>query len=196
LYITYLFKNRKKNRFISLCFLKSTIKRSIYIGSLFKAEFNKIKLNINGVTLGDLSVISSDCKLNGKYKNLLVGSNVFIGASKLMLHGKIDIGDFSVINDEVKIITASHDINDSHWDQFSRNVTIGKYVWIATGAIILPGVKIGNYAVIGAGAVIGRDVNDYEVVVGNPGKVIKVRNKIDYSYSPVDNIALFNAWLK
>lgn len=55
-------------------------------------------------------------------------------------------------------------------------VDIGKYVWIGAKVIILPGVKIGDGAVIGAGAVVSRDVPKGAVVAGNPAKILKYRN--------------------
>ena len=56
-----------------------------------------------------------------------------------------------------------------------KPVIIGNDVWIATRAIILPGVHVGNGAIIAAGSVVTRDVPDYSIVGGNPAKVIKMR---------------------
>ncbi len=55
-------------------------------------------------------------------------------------------------------------------------VIIGDDVWIGTRVIILPGKKIGTGAILGAGAVITKDVPDYAIVGGNPAKIIKYRN--------------------
>ena len=52
---------------------------------------------------------------------------------------------------------------------------IGNDVWIGTNAIVLPGVRIGNGAIIGAGCIVTKDVPDYAIIAGNPGKVIKYR---------------------
>ena len=60
-------------------------------------------------------------------------------------------------------------------DTISRGGTIGDDVWIGTNAIILGGVKVGQGAIIGAGAVVAKDVPSYAVVVGNPAKVVKYR---------------------
>lgn len=59
---------------------------------------------------------------------------------------------------------------------FCRKVVIGKYVWIGARATILPGVTIGDGAVIGAGSVVTKDVPSCAVVGGNPAKVVKYRN--------------------
>ena len=62
-------------------------------------------------------------------------------------------------------------------DQGSRvaKVTIGNDVWIGMRSIIMPGVKIGNGAVIGAGAIVTKNVPDYAIVGGVPAKIIKYR---------------------
>jgi len=59
----------------------------------------------------------------------------------------------------------------------SKGIVIGKDVWIGRRAIILPGETIGDGVVIGAGAVVAKDIPSYSVVVGNPARVIKNRNE-------------------
>ena len=58
-----------------------------------------------------------------------------------------------------------------------KPILIKKGAWIGAGATILPGVSIGKYAIVGAASVVSKDVNDYEVVVGNPARVIRVLDK-------------------
>ncbi len=61
-------------------------------------------------------------------------------------------------------------------NKFSKgNITIGNDVWIGYGAIILSGVCIGHGAVIGAGSVVTKDVGNYEIVAGNPARLIRKR---------------------
>ena len=60
---------------------------------------------------------------------------------------------------------------------------------------ILPGVRIGRGAVVGAGAVVSRDVPDHGIVVGNPARLLDRRRVEELNYSPVANLALFEAWL-
>lgn len=54
-----------------------------------------------------------------------------------------------------------------------KDVTIGDFAWIGHNVIILPGVRIGQHAIIGAGAVVPRSIPDYSIVVGNPAQVKK-----------------------
>ena len=56
-----------------------------------------------------------------------------------------------------------------------RPVMIGDDVWIGTRAIILPGIRVGSHAIIGAGSVVTRDVSEWDVVAGNPARVVKSR---------------------
>jgi acetyltransferase-like isoleucine patch superfamily enzyme len=63
----------------------------------------------------------------------------------------------------------------STFDLITKPITIKDNVWIATGAMVLPGVTIGEGAVVAAGAVVTKDVDDWMVVGGNPAKVIKKR---------------------
>lgn len=195
MYLFYLFNNRKKSPLFSKAQVKRVAKRLIHAYALIRLEFNRQKLVRAGSKVGNLTLVANQCRLNGKRANLHLGDHVFIGDATLNLHGQLHVGNHSVINDGVTIITASHDIDDENWTQFSKNTQIGKYVWIATGATILPGVTIADYAVIGAGAVVTRSVNEGEVVAGNPAKVLRHRKRADFKYSPVQFVAPFDAWL-
>ena len=57
-----------------------------------------------------------------------------------------------------------------------KPVYIGSDVWIGSRVMILPGVHIGNGVVIGGGTVVSKDVPDYAIVAGNPGRIVKYRN--------------------
>ncbi|MBM6594496.1 CatB-related O-acetyltransferase [Microvirga pudoricolor] len=61
------------------------------------------------------------------------------------------------------------------FEGYARDTVIGHDVWIGAGARLLPGVKVGNGAVIGAGAVVPKDVPDYAIVVGNPARIVRYR---------------------
>lgn len=110
--------------------------------------------------------------------NVIIGKNTFIGHQTLITGGKacIRIGDNCDISDRVIITCGSHEINIKGpriaGNGVGKNITIGNGVWIGIGAIILPGVKIGDNAIIGAGALVNKDVSSYSVVGGVPAKKI------------------------
>lgn len=97
--------------------------------------------------------------------------------------GGLTIGQNVSISPYVKIITASHDVNSTTFEYIVKPTVICDYVWIGTGAIILPGVTIGEGAVVAAGSVVTKNINPYEIVAGNPAKVIRYRNK-NLNYTP------------
>lgn len=105
-------------------------------------------------------------------ENSSIGRNCYLD-----LRGELEIGKNVSISPDVKIITATHDLNSTDFKYLTRKVNIGNYVWIGTASIILPGVRIGEGAVVAAGSVVSRNVDDYSVVAGNPAKKIKSRNK-------------------
>lgn len=88
---------------------------------------------------------------------------------------KITIGTKVAISREAFICTASHDITKPNRPLVTKPITICDGVWIGARAIILPGVTIGEGAVVAAGAVVTKDVPAWAVVAGNPAKVVKQR---------------------
>lgn len=87
----------------------------------------------------------------------------------------ITIGKNCCIGEDVRLLTGSHEVTSPRFDLVTKPIAIHDNVWIATGAIILPGVTIGEGAVIGAGAVVTKDVTPWTVVGGNPARFIKKR---------------------
>jgi len=116
--------------------------------------------------------------INPLKKRLEIGKTTSIGRnSYLDARGKLIIGNNVSISPNVKIITAQHDLNSNNFKYISSPIKIEDYVWIGTGAIILPGVTLGKGAVICAGSVVTKNVEEYSVVGGNPAKYIKTRSR-------------------
>lgn len=112
-------------------------------------------------------------------RGISIGNGSGLGVNCLV-HGPLEIGDKVMMGPDVVILTHTHNIDRTDipmGDQGSRieKVTIGNDVWIGMRSIIMPGVKIGNGAVIGAGAVVTKDVPDYAIVGGVPARIIKFR---------------------
>jgi sugar O-acyltransferase (sialic acid O-acetyltransferase NeuD family) len=115
----------------------------------------------------------------------IVSAHALIGEGSVIMAGAIlnpdvVIGQHCIINSAAVI---EHDCKIDNFVHVSPNValagnvTVGEGTHIGIGAIVIQGIKIGKWATIGAGAVLIRDVPDYAVVVGNPGKIIKYNIK-------------------
>ena len=88
---------------------------------------------------------------------------------------EVSIGEETQIGPAVQTYGADHPrdpLQRRTGLEFGRPVRIGRHVWIGGGAIILPGVRVGDNAIIGAGSVVTRDVADRTTVVGNPARQI------------------------
>ena len=94
--------------------------------------------------------------------------------------GKIYIGDYTQISANVGMITANHDMHDNRKHLETEDIWIGKYCWIAMNVMILPGIELGDYTVVGAGAVVTKSFPEgYCVIAGNPARVIRHLQKED-----------------
>lgn len=90
--------------------------------------------------------------------------------------GGVKIGDGTMISSLCSITTLTHPINSYSRvtePAISKPIVIGRNCWIGTGAIILPGITVGDDAIIGAGSVVTKDVSPATVVIGSPAKVLK-----------------------
>lgn len=91
--------------------------------------------------------------------------------------GKIYVGDYTQIASNVGIISSNHEVYDTR-KHILNKVIIGKYCWIGMGAIILPGVELGDFTIVGAGSVVTKSHTEgYCVIAGNPARVIKLLEK-------------------
>ena len=88
---------------------------------------------------------------------------------------EIVIGAQTTISQGVKLCTAGHDISSKIMELTTQPIVVGPNAWVAGWSIILPGVTIGEGAVVAAGAVVTKDVEPWTVVAGNPAKFIKKR---------------------
>jgi len=108
--------------------------------------------------------------------NIELGENVYFNFNCVLLDAcKISIGAHALLGPAVQIYTPLHplDARLRRRQEYGRPVTIGADVWVGGGAIILPGVHVGDRAVIGAGSVVTRDVPAGVLAAGNPCRVIR-----------------------
>lgn len=88
---------------------------------------------------------------------------------------QITIGDQATVSQGVKLCTASHDISSKIMELTTAPIIIGDNAWVAGWAIILPGVTVGDGAVVGAGSVVSKTVEDWTIVGGAPARFLKER---------------------
>ncbi len=110
-------------------------------------------------------------------QNIHIGDHVFLNALCTVLDcNEVHIGHHVMIGPVVQIYTAAHSLQAEAriqgWE-VAKPIVIEDNVWIGGGAILLPGVRIGWNAVVGAGAVVSRSVPANTVVAGNPARVIR-----------------------
>jgi acetyltransferase-like isoleucine patch superfamily enzyme len=193
--LKYLWKNRAKSKLFSKAFFVSWAKRFLTFSELIKNNKRRKKLINNGAVISQTAEIGI-VTINGRKENLSIGDFSTLGRVEIALHDKVTIGKNVCINDGVLILSASHDVLDPLWQHKKAPIFIDDYAWIATNAIVLPGVSIGKGAVVGAGAVVSKNVNDYAIVIGNPAKEIEKKRIEVLKYNPCEFLATNNAWLK
>lgn len=108
-----------------------------------------------------------------------IGSGSGLGVN-CSVHGPLRIGDNVMMGPEVTILTHTHNIERTDIPMGQQGmrvaeVVVGNDVWIGMRVVIMPGVKVGNGAVLGSCAVVTKDVPDFAVVGGVPAKIIKYR---------------------
>ena len=121
-------------------------------------------------TFGMFPPFYTDCG-----KNITIGKHVFINMGcKFQDQGGIFIDDGALIGHNVVLATLNHDIDpNTRHSMTPRPIHIGKNVWIGANAVVLPGVSVGDGAIIAAGAVVSQDVPPCTIVGGVPAKIIR-----------------------
>ena len=132
--------------------------------------FSKLTESNIDETFGLFPPFYTDCG-----KNIKIGKKVFINACcRFQDQGGIEIGDGSLIGHNTTIATLNHDFNPAKRQNLTPSpVKIGKNVWIGSDCTILPGVEIGDGAIIGAGSVVTKSIPANTIAVGSPARVIK-----------------------
>ena len=181
--IRYFFDDIKKHRMLRRLrskFPNCFIEKKTHI---FYQDINLIQLHDN-TYIGNfttLHVVNYDDKYNNSYFEL--GENSTIGELNNIRAsgGKIIIGKHCSISQNVSIIAANHNIRkdqliaEQPWDEEKTGVTIGDDVWVGANVVILPGVKINTGAIIAAGSIVTKDVEEDSIVAGVPAKHLRYR---------------------
>ncbi len=151
--------------------LKDDVKMIICVGD------NIIRKALAEKTLAGFEVATHPSANISLRSSIGEGAVIMAGVS---VNSGVNIGKHAILNTNCSI---DHDCNLENYVHISPNaalagnVRVGEGTHIGIGACVIQGIKIGRWATIGAGTVIIRDVPDYAVVVGNPGRIIKYNKK-------------------
>jgi maltose O-acetyltransferase len=137
-----------------------------------------------GSTIDDDVVIGPGVRIR-------IPSNVTIGAGTLIAGrawidswAPVRIGRNVLVDDDLMLLTASHFVDSRDFEADIRPISIGDHVWLPVRIIVLPGVTVGEAAVIGSGSVVTHDVPPYSVAAGSPARVRGERARHPYRYVP------------
>lgn len=170
--------------------LRNVKRMLLYIAEYIPVPFGKIRMlfyKLAGLKMEKGVSIEYGVQINGSFENIYLKENVEIAQGVyLNAFDMIKIGKNTAIAPFVKIITNQNsrlEVNKLNklYTAFTKPVVIEDNVYIGTGAIILPGITVHEMSVVGAGAVVTKDVPSFTVVAGVPAKVVKnfVRKEID-----------------
>lgn len=146
---------------------------------------------LRSVTLGPHAAISPNATFSNP-ERIVAGRGLSLGARCSLWagpsSGRILIGDSVLFGPEVMVTAAGYRFDDgspvSRQSMDEADVVIGNDVWLGTRAIILPGARIGNGAIVAAGAVVRGEVPAFAIVAGVPAKVVGWRRRADGSKGP------------
>lgn len=132
----------------------------------------------NGATIGEC--VTMPYKLAKRANsNLTIGNHTSIQSHLIDLRTKVNIGNHVIIGSEVEIITVSHNIDSTEWEQKYYGIEIEDYCWLATRAFILPSCRrIAYGAICAAGSVITRDIEPMAIMTGNPAVLLRQRKNV------------------
>jgi acetyltransferase-like isoleucine patch superfamily enzyme len=192
--LRYLWRHRAKFPIISKRFYRAWGKRMLSFPKLMVSNRQRTLLTRKGAKIDNTAEIG-EVTVEGRKRLLAVGAFSFLGRVKIALHDEVKIGDRVCINDGVEILTASHDVSDPKWQHIKGKIEIEDYVWIGTGAMILPGVTLGRGCVVGARAVVSKSVEPGTIVVGNPAKIVSKKRVEQLDYNPCEFLTVNRSWL-
>jgi acetyltransferase-like isoleucine patch superfamily enzyme len=161
-------------------FIFTTVEKSVKTWFLFIATIRSFIYKPFFKHIGKVVYISKDFRVSSP-KNIEIGDNVYINYSVLLDGaGGIKVGNNVMFAQYAQIFTRSHTYDKRTIPMCKQSykikpVVIGDDVWIGTHAVILPGITVGKGSIIGANAVVTKNVPPYAIVGGVPAKVIKYR---------------------
>ena len=152
------------------------------VGCLPSHHLRRFFYRLGGIKIGQGSSIHMGTRFYDPGK-ISIGDDTIVG-ERAVLDGrdKLVIGNHVAIASEVMIYNSEHNINDDNFQAIGAPVIVEDYAFIGPRVIILPGVKIGKGAIVGAGAVVTKEVPPFAIVGGVPAKIIGERKNKNLQY--------------
>lgn len=133
-------------------------------------------LTLFGAQLGDKNFIYPSSKIWAPWL-LRTGNIVTIGPdSEVYNPGGVELGHHAIVSQGAYLCGATHDFNSQDFTYLKKPITIEAYSWICARAIVMPGINCSEGSVLGAGAVLTRDMEPWSVYAGNPARKVSGRN--------------------
>lgn len=153
-FIPWLPSKMLRNRLFRLCGVKASKDVHFYPGLSIR--------NPKGLVIEDGASLGPRCLLDARC-GLTIRKNAVIAYDAI-------------------IWSLNHDYNDEKFCGKGASTEIGEYAWICSRSIVLPGIKIGEGAIVASGAIVTKDVPPYSIVAGVPARIIGQRDKKNYKY--------------
>jgi acetyltransferase-like isoleucine patch superfamily enzyme len=153
-----------------------------WIGLVPSHLFRRFFYTLSGLKIGKKSTIHCGARFFNP-QNITIGKGTIIG-DHAFLDGRapLVIGSHTAIASHILIYNAQHNIHSPDFEAIIKPVEIGDYVFIGPRVTILPGVKIGNGAIVAAGAVVTKDIPSYQIWGGIPAQKIGDRKNKKPTY--------------
>ena len=177
-------------------------RRDITVGAGSSVSWFRLRGRGGTIGIGSGSIVRARIDFDRPDGVVRIGDRCFVGASHLVCHSRIELGNDVILSWGITIV--DHDSHSLDWAHRKKDVVdwarghkdwhgvrtgpvrIGDRVWIGFGATVLRGVTIGEGSVIGAQAVVTKDVEPYVVVAGNPARVVRRLDREAGAAAPID----------
>lgn len=142
--------------------------------SIFR-KFRVLLLRSFGANISMLASIHPSAKIDYPWR-LTMGDRSSLGQNSwTYCLNEIIIGENTCIGKDVYLLTGSHDVSSPNFTLVTKPIVIADGVWVSTGSKVLPGVKLSDMTVVGAGSVVVKSTENNDIVGGNPAKFLKKR---------------------
>jgi acetyltransferase-like isoleucine patch superfamily enzyme len=176
------------------------LRKTNYGKMIIETQNNQTPVTVGILIFQKLLRINAQAYWPMSYKSTVVAAhNIYVGIDSspgyspgcyIQGGGKLYIGNYTQIGPNVGLISSNHSIYNNS-EKVSKITFIGDYCWIGMGAIVLPGVELGDFTIVAAGSVVTKSFKEgYCVIGGNPAKMIKildrdlcVRYQVEHKYN-------------